>query len=150
MGVRYPTVAIIFLIVLSNCKKDAQGPTPLELICRGGWKINNAQLAGSGRQVLTDSCVRDNFFGLSPTDGRLPFGSLDQGPTKCDSSDLQNTYLRWNMNRDGTMFSTSIFLFPGNTSMEYHIMDLTEDRLVISTEMLDGGINQNVTITYTH
>ena len=147
---KVPAIAIILLIVLSNCKKNAPGPDYLALICRGAWKINNAQLTGSGMQVLTDSCIRDNLFGLSPTDGRLPYGNLFQGTILCDSAEVDITGFRWNLNRAGTHFQPSIFLFPGNTSFEYYIIKLTEDLLVVTTEMLEGGINQNVTITYTH
>jgi len=100
--------------------------------------------------VLTDSCIRDNTLALSPTDGRLPIGFLDQGPTKCDSSDVQLETFHWNVDNEKKLFYPSIFLFPGHTNTTCEILTLTENLLVVSTEMLANGSVQGVIVTYTH
>jgi hypothetical protein len=138
------------MIVVSACKKEARELPPEQLICIGTWKMIDAKLTGNGSQVLTDSCIRDNEFGLSPTDGRLPYGSLVEGPLKCDSTGNDIIVFRWNLDNATKIFQPSIFLFPGNTSFDYHIIELTRDKLVVSTEMFEAGAIQNVTITYVH
>jgi hypothetical protein len=150
-NLKYPIMAFILLMVLPNCKKDAGFTDLYPLMCRGGWKIIDAKLAGSGMQVLTDSCIRDNTLGLSPTDGRMmPYGSMNYGDILCDSTESSNGNWHWNVDNEKYIFIPGIFIFPGQTNITCYILELTEDKLVISTEMLYNGVKQKVTVTYTH
>ena len=147
---KFPAISFVLLIVLPDCKKSAVIPDLFPLMCRGGWKIIDAKLPSNGMQVLTDSCIRDNTLNLSPTDGRLPYGSMNYGAILCDSAEAQNGNWSWSVDNEKYIFTPGIFIFPGQTDILCYILELTKGRLVISSEMLESGIRQKVTITYTN
>jgi hypothetical protein len=100
------------VVALSACKKDSENtPSKADLLTSKNWRVS-AQTSTSTTTITggststnttnvyatTQACEKDNFYKFN-TDKTL---IEDEGASKCSSSALQITTLKWDFNSDQT------------------------------------------------
>ena len=142
-------VALVILVspYYTGCSKSDSKPskTNTELITQGSWKFSNAKVGGNDVSAFLQACQKDNIlvFAAAGT------GSLDEGPTKCNSSDPQTNPFTWNFASGETMLHVSTVLFTGGSS-DFTIVSLTDSQLVLSQNITVSGSTQNAVVTFVH
>ena len=145
-------LSISFLLVgfiLPSCKKDSNTPTPktkTTLISQSSWKFSSATAGGVDVSGSLQNCQKDNIltFNAGGT------GTLDEGPTKCNSGDPQVGAFTWNFQNSETILFVSATIFTGGSST-FNIVSLTETQLVVSFEYTpSSGPTVIVIATFVH
>jgi hypothetical protein len=138
----------LFLIFFSmiGCKKSSVHiKTNTELLTQSAWYFDNAKVGGTDVSPLLPTCQKDNILTFA-SNGT---GILDEGPTKCNASDPQQTPFTWSFLSSETILHVSTVLFTGGSS-DFNIVTLTETQFVISQNITVSGTTQNAVITLKH
>lgn len=149
-------LAAVTMAVLPACSKEdnfASSETKTELLVKTSWKFEKAEASPVGDiSSELEACQTDNLLiflaaSASSTSGT---GTLDEGPTKCDPSDLQSSSFDWELTNNGTVLRSSVPLFSGS-STDFTIVSLTSTNLVLSQQMtIDPYPATTVTLTLKH
>jgi hypothetical protein len=136
------------ILVFTACKKDSDNNTPktnTDLLVQGSWKFDNATVGGSDVSSLIQGCQKDNTltFAAGGT------GTLDEGATKCNSSDPQSSPFTWSFATNETVLHVSATLFTGGSS-DFNIVTLNETQLVLSQNINIAGTSQNAIVSFKH
>jgi len=93
------TILFVSISLVSSCKKDdaTTTKTPIQLLKDGTWKLNNITVSGV---PFIDSCEKDNTYVFGETKV-----TLNEGATKCNSSDPQTDELPYTLSSDGKTFN---------------------------------------------
>ncbi|MDZ4709174.1 MAG: hypothetical protein SH818_12315, partial [Saprospiraceae bacterium] len=130
--------------LLMSCSKDEK--TTIEILNAHPWKISSAVISPgitnpANGSVTTDllalagSCLADNVYSFTIDSKYI----ADEGPTKCNPSDPQQT--------SGTLsLSTDNKSFTANGTV-YTFQTVSENKLVYSFSASVNGISQTVTFT---
>jgi len=141
-------VAVGSFFLASSCQKNStdKEPTKTELITKTSWKFSKAEANGMDANSYIDDCFKDNTA-IFASDGS---GTLDEGATKCDSSDPQSSPFSWEFLNNETTLSVSGGLFAGQSG-DFTIVSLTDSTMVLSGTMpiTSNGITINVAVTVT-
>jgi len=139
-------VATLSLVVLFvSCKKSSDKKTNTDVITEASWKFDNATANGIDVSSLLKSCQTDNVLTFSSNGN----GMVDEGATKCDSSDPQTDPFTWNFASNETVLHVSTVLFTGGSS-DFTVVTLTDTQLVLSQNVTVSGSMQNVVVTFKH
>ena len=143
-------VAILLLASLSliSCKKSSDNSTAkskTELITQSSWKFDNAKVSGVDVSLLLQACQKDNILVFASAGT----GSLDEGPTKCNSGDPQTAPFTWNFASNETVLHVSTVLFTGGSS-DFTIVTLNDTQLILSQNITVSGSTQNAVVTFKH
>jgi len=139
-------VATLSLVVLFvSCKKSSEKKTNTDVITEASWKFDNATANGIDVSSLLKSCQTDNVLTFSSNGN----GMVDEGATKCDSSDPQTNPFTWNFASNETVLHVSTVLFTGGSS-DFTVVTLTDTQLVLSQNVTVSGSMQNVVVTFKH
>ncbi|HET9504792.1 MAG TPA: hypothetical protein VFO93_14710 [Hymenobacter sp.] len=105
------SLLLVLAAALGACKKDNEtAPGKTDLLAAKSWRIvsqsstyssssiNNGTAITSNKYAAKSTCERDNFFKFSSTGTLI----LDEGESKCDSSDPQKQHGSWSFNSDQT------------------------------------------------
>jgi len=149
-------LAAVIMTVLPACSKDddpAPTETQTELLVKSSWKFDKAEasLIGDISSQL-EPCLKDNLliFAAASASSTSGTGTLDEGSTKCDSSDPQTSSFNWELVNDGAVLRSSVILFPGG-SADFTIVSLTGTSLVLSQQMtIDPYPATTVTVSLKH
>lgn len=136
------------IIFFAACKKDSNNNTPktnTDLLVQASWIFDNATVGGSDVSSLIQACQKDNT--LSFAAGGT--GTLDEGATKCNSSDPQSSPFTWSFATNETVLHVSATLFTGGSS-DFNIITLTETQLILSQNINIAGTSQNAIVTFKH
>jgi hypothetical protein len=136
------------IIFFAACKKDSNNNTPktnTDLLVQASWIFDNATVGGSDVSSLIQACQKDNT--LSFAAGGT--GTLDEGATKCNSSDPQSSPFTWSFATNETVLHVSATLFTGGSS-DFNIITLTETQLILSQNINISGTSQNAIVTFKH
>lgn len=136
------------VVLFASCKKDSNDTkqkTKTDLLVQGAWKFDNANVGGADVSSLIQGCQKDNTitFAAGGT------GTLDEGATKCNSSDPQSDPFTWNFATNETVLHVSATLFTGGSS-DFNIVSLTDTELVLSQNINISGTSQNAIVTFKH
>lgn len=129
---------LICLFIASSCKKDI---SRTELLTSGRWKLIALQASFLGMTndayAEIEECEKDNLITFKP-DKTV---ELDEGPTKCKPDDPQiRTEGTWNMFDNDTKITLD--------SIDYNILELTENRFKINGSVMELGIVIAVEFTF--
>ncbi|MHA4845097.1 lipocalin family protein [Flavitalea antarctica] len=139
--------AVILLsasICLTACDKnddnDEKAKTNTDKLTLAAWKYDKASLDvnkdGTGDVPVPDSeieaCERDNLITFKADNT----GTVDEGPTKCASSDPQSTGFLWTFKTNETVINFPTAILAG-VDGDVTIVSLTETSLVLKREV-DG------------
>jgi hypothetical protein len=143
------SLAIVLLLSLffAACKKSSgdKAKTNTVLITQTSWKFDNAKVSGVDVSSLLQACETDNILTFS-TAGT---GTVDEGATKCNSSDPQTNPFTWNFASNETVLHISAVLFTGGSS-DFNIVTLNDTQLVLSQNITVSGSTQNAVVTFKH
>jgi len=133
--------------VLISCKKDddPDEKTNTELITAGTWRFGAAFIGTADVSSGLQTCQKDNtmVFAAAGT------GTLDEGPTKCNSADPQTVPFTWSFSSNETILNVSATLFTGGSNT-FNVVTINESQLVLSQTVTISGTPQNVTVTFLH
>lgn len=143
--------------MFSACKKDNEMSVKTELLTSGLWKIsaltidpafpiydNEFNIIGTTNDyfAMMDNCEKDDTRTFK-TDKTM---IIDDGLTKCDSSDPQKVTGTWNFNSDETVLTSTA----NGETLNFIIMELTDKVLKLKyTETVDSE-TATVNITFSH
>lgn len=123
------TVAVMLLsLAFSACKKSsAHVKTNTELLTQATWKFSSATVNGTDRSSSLQACQKDNIytFAVGGT------GTIDEGPTTCNSGDPQTIAFTWNFASNETILHASTTFFSGGSN-DFTIVTLSQTQLVVS------------------
>lgn len=145
-------LAFLSLVVLGSCQKEDGGTTPKtkqELIASSAWKYNDAKI-DSDNNGTGDLALPAGIIEACQTDGTLTFtangtGTVDEGPTKCNSTDPQTIPFTWNLGTNESVINFSSAVFAG-VGGDFKIVSLTDAELVLSKQMTVPPIPLPLTI----
>lgn len=125
------------LAFATSCKKDedssnSPAKSKTELITSGSWRVSSLVLGGTDIWPSQDACDKDDLS-IFKADGTY---IDDEGPTKCDSSDPQQSTSTWKFMNNETMLEID-----GDVGT---IKELSASKMVLETS--DAGLT--ITITY--
>ncbi len=144
-------LSFMLLTVQIACKKSSSNSTPpktnTQLLTQASWKFQSASISGSDITSSLPTCQKDNTMKFN-TDGS---GVLDEGATKCNSSDPQTTNYTWSFQSSETIIHASVVLFTGATTNDFTVNTLSETSLVVQFTYTNGiGPVQTVVATFVH
>lgn len=137
----------------TGCKKDddeePKPKTKSELLTGPNWRVS-AITNKIGANPPTDlyarqpSCSKDDFYKFTPE----KIFRLDEGATKCNTSNPQTTENAWDITADGGI----LLLFERKGSTEanlYEVVELSDTKLTIRQSDISGGQTEQFDITFT-
>ena len=135
----------ISILFLTGCQKD-DNPAPAaktktELISQSTWKFSAATVGGTNVSGSLQACQKDNIM----TFVAAGTGTIDEGPTKCNSGDPQTNPFTWNFVSSETVVHVSAVLFTGGSN-DFTIVSLTATELIVSQVIS----SQTVVVTFIH
>ena len=155
----YALVSLLFGFVVFGCQKDDidesdDGSSKMQLITSAAWKYDtavidlnsNGNFDNSDQQLPSgtpESCERDNMITLKD-DGT---GTVDEGGSKCNTTDPQTTSLTWQFKNDETVINIPDTLY-GAISGDINIIELTDTKLRISKETTIDYSGIKVAVTF--
>lgn len=142
-----PVIAIL-ISHLSSCTKKNDGDTTKpksELIVSSPWKFSKATILGVDASSYFEDCQKDNVATLQANGT----GTLDEGPTKCDSGSPQSISFTWALTNNETTLQVSTVLFSGGSN-EFTIESISSTTLVLSQVVTISTISQKVVFTFVH
>lgn len=146
-------LVVTLLFSLISCGKEDSKPllTDEELIGSGiAWKLNTVTANGSDVSSLIDDCVVDNLITFYAKSGGNT-GVVDEGASKCDTTDPQTTDFTWTYN-DATSiltFNSNIIDVPGSDG-EITVVSVNENELMLSQDIKIAGFTQTVLLKLIH
>jgi hypothetical protein len=138
-------VALISILFVA-CKKSSSHPkTNTDFLTQSSWKFDNAKVGGSDVSAFLQTCQTDNVLTFS-SNGT---GVLDEGATKCNSTDPQTNPFDWSFASNETVLHVSTVLFTGGSS-DFTIVTLNDSQLVLSQNIMVSGSSQTAVVTFKH
>ena len=133
-------ILAIFSFVFFSCKKDdssSPGTTNnTTILAQQSWKFNNAGLDpnkdGTIDQDVSSqvpACLKDNSVTFS-TDGS---GTVDEGATKCNTSDPQTLPFTWSFASNETLININGNAIAGKGG-QYKVVALSSTQLSLSKD----------------
>lgn len=144
----YLSVLLLALLMAGavSCKKKKSDPSPQERIL-GKWKITAFTMVSSTSPgtifdyyALMDNCLKDNFYEYR-NGGVL---IQDEGPTKCSSSDPQQTTGSYTLSADGR----TLTWVQGSDSTTLEVLELSNTTKKLKYTENDGGNEFTFEITF--
>jgi hypothetical protein len=154
MKKHYLALAVLGLVTIMfgvACNKDNNTPSKskTELLVQGSWKFKSATANGtdiSNQNPPFSACVKDNIITFSSSGS----GNINEGATKCNSGDPDNTPFTWSWMSNETIIHLSTVLFNGGSS-DVTLESITENELVVSQGYTPiAGPTYNIHITFQH
>jgi lipocalin-like protein len=140
------SVLLAATVFFSACKKSSSHPkTNTDFLTQSSWKFDHATVNGVDVSALLKSCQTDNVLTFS-SNGT---GTLDDGATKCTSTDPQTDPFDWNFASNETVLHVSTVLFTGGSS-DFTIVTLNDTQLVLSQDIMVSGSTENAVVTFKH
>lgn len=144
--------ALFFLMIFTACgkKNPVSELTKTALITASTWKYDNAGIDING-DGTSDSPLPSTVLTSCTTDNLITFksdksGSVDEGPTKCATTDPQTTPFNWELTNNETEMTFSTAIFTGLDG-SVKILELTATKFRFSKQVtLPGGIPIPVTV----
>jgi hypothetical protein len=130
-------------ITFSACKKDGdeeKAKTNTEKLTLAAWKYDKAELDvdknGTGDLPIPasaiDACEKDNLITFKANNT----GTIDEGPTKCNSSDPQSLPFTWAFKTNETVINFPTAIVAG-VNGDVTVVSLTETAMVLKGEIDD-------------
>jgi len=145
----FALLAFSMFLVTSSCSKNGGSVTVksnTELLTQGTWKFQSASASGTDVTSQISACQRDNILTFSANGN----GNVNEGPTKCNAGDPDNTPFTWSWLSNETQLRVSTILFTGGSS-DFTLNKLTESELTISQYITrPAGPSILISITFTH
>ena len=139
----YALALLLIGFVAFSCQKEADdngsgGKTKMDLITSAAWKYDTAaiDITGDGTtdQALPpgtiENCDRDNTITFKK-DGT---GTVDEGGSKCNTTDPQQTAITWQFKDNETVINIPDAIY-GGISGDFKILEMTETKLRLTKQV---------------
>ena len=133
------TILMLALVFVgTSCKKDDE-KTSKDFLTAHDWKLVSVKIGGIASTL--DPCDQDDFATFHD-DGEY---HLDEGATKCDPTDPQETTGTWSISDKTTPETLTIKYDDNGTQVteEYDITELTDASMVLTIEVPLFGTIEN-------
>ena len=121
------TVLCFATLFFTNCNKnDNPPPSNTDHITRSPWKFDKAMSGGADISGFVNACYKDNIITFLANGN----GTLDEGTTKCNSSDPQSVNFTWNFTNNGTTLNVTGGIFVGQSGA-FTVITLNETQMVL-------------------
>jgi Lipocalin-like domain len=140
-------------LILGSCQKDdsptVANKTKTELITSAAWKYNDAKI-DTDNNGTGDAALPAGLVEACTTDNTITFvnngtGTINEGATKCASTDPQTISFTWSFTSNETVINFSSAVFAG-FSGDFKIISLTETELVLSKQLTIPPIPLPITV----
>ena len=124
------TLLLALVFIGTSCKKDDE-KTSKDYLTAHDWKLTSVKIGGIASTL--DDCDKDDSVTFHD-DGEY---HSDEGATKCEPTDPQETTGTWSISSSTTPETLTIKYDDGGTQVteEYDITELTDSRMVLSIEV---------------
>lgn len=122
-----PTLVLTAGMLYSCSKEDTKPLTKTQLLSLANWKFKSAAANGTDVSSLLAACQKDNLM----TFAAAGTGTVNEGPSKCNAGDPDNTTFSWTFANNETQINVSAPLFANGTNT-LTILTLTETDLVVT------------------
>jgi hypothetical protein len=151
----FPKPALMLLLTAASftaCQKDdddEDSKTNMEKITLSAWKYDKASV-DTDKNGTADSDLPPGFVEACDTDNTLTFdddgtGIIDEGATKCNTSDPQSTSFTWSFTAGETKINFPTAVFYGIDG-DVTIKTLTETKLELMKEVTIPSLPSSVNI----
>ena len=121
------TVLCLTTLFFTNCNKnDNPLPSNTDHITRSPWKFDKATSGGGDISGLVNACYKDNVTTFLANGN----GTLDEGTTKCNSSDPQSVNFTWNFTNNGSTLNVTGGIIVGQSGA-FSVITLNETQMVL-------------------
>jgi hypothetical protein len=152
------TCAAILCLGFVACEKsnDEEKDTTAAkttLITTGTWKFSSAGI-DNNNDGTKDQDIPAAFILTCETDNIVTFktdksGVMDEGATKCATTDPQTVNFTWDFTNNANNITVSAGLFPGLDG-EAKIIELSSTKLTVSKNVTVMGITVNAIVFFVH
>ncbi|QIX61246.1 hypothetical protein HER32_08670 [Hymenobacter sp. BT18] len=139
-------LAIVASSAFFGCGKD-KDPAPKsksELLMAKSWRVTaQTETVGSNTQDTFSSeedCTKDDLAKFMANGIFI----ADEGKTKCDPSDPQQFAGNWTLTSNDSKLLITVFI----AAVEFDITELSENKLVLTTQDTDNGVVTTTRTTY--
>lgn len=134
-------------IIFSACQKktEPQTQSKSEMLTSSSWKFDKATSGGADVSGFINACYKDNIITFSAGGN----GTLDEGASKCNSSDPQTTNFNWTLTSNETVLTVTGAIFAGQSG-NFTIITLTTTQLVLEGTIASPGGNVTGQIHFKH
>jgi hypothetical protein len=153
----YILSAIVITGVLLGCSKNnAGGTTPktkTELLTQSSWKYDTAGIDANNDGII-DAALPAGYIKDCDRDNVLTFkndstGTVDEGPSKCDTASPQTTSFNWSFNSTQTVITSTSQLFSG-IGGDFTVHSLSETEFHLGKTVTVSGISINLALYLKH
>lgn len=127
-------LALVF--VGTSCKKDEE-KTSKDYLVAHSWKLISVKI--SGVSTTLDECDKDDIATFHK-DKTLHF---DEGATKCDPTDPQETTGKWSISASTTPETLTLTYDDGSQKEEYKITEIGDLKMVLTIDASGFGTIQS-------
>lgn len=130
------TLLLALVFVGTSCKKDEEKTTKDYLVAHS-WKLISVKVGGISTTL--DECDKDDIATFHK-DKTLHF---DEGPTKCDPTDPQETTGKWSISASTTPETLTLTYDDGSPKEEYKITEIGDLKMVLTIDVPGFGTIQS-------
>ena len=144
MNFSFPKITVLLLgaLCLAACSKSSSKKSKTEFISTSTWKFSQAGLDNNNDGTidvaapasLVEACLTDNLVTFKSD----KTGVVDEGATKCSSTDPQTNTFTWSLSADESQITFSGALIAG-ISGDAKIIEVTDSRFVLSKPLAISG-----------
>ena len=148
----YVFVLLSIGLIVISCKKSSDSPSKTQLLTSATWKYDTVAL-DLDKDGKPDTPVPPGYIASCSLDNTITFktdstGTLDEGATKCNSTDPQSTTFHWYFKNDNTLYSPDPIF--GGLSGDVTVSVLTSTRLEVIKLYSVSGTSVNVILDMKH
>jgi len=145
---------MICALLFSDCKKSSSGQSATQLLTSAAWKYDTGGL-DIDKNGSVDTPFPPGFIKSCETDNTLTFksdgtGTVDEGATKCNSTDPQTSPFTWSFKNNNTIINFPDTLF-GTLGGDVKVNSLTSSKLELQKEVnITSTTTANVILDLKH
>ena len=150
-----PILLLVFLLVACNKDKDEPQTRDVEtLLLNKNWKLTAFAISpaidlGNGltNDVLGtwDNCEKDNLYIFKPNNVFLS----DEGPTKCDTADPQQSTATWSYDKTSKLLSYCVGTTGACDSYSWIIAEINDSQFKATQPLSIGTTVYTLNVTFT-
>ncbi len=122
----FPVLCFTILSFSSCDKTDEALPSNSDHITRSAWRFDKAMSGGTDVSGFVNACYKDNVITFLANGT----GTLEEGASKCNSSDPQTVSFTWNFTDDGNTLNVTAGIFAGQSGA-FKVISLNETQMIL-------------------
>ncbi|SHI35292.1 Lipocalin-like domain-containing protein [Hymenobacter daecheongensis DSM 21074] len=146
--------ALLLAVPFTACKKDDdKAPSKADTLTAKSWQLtaSTITIVEPGSPTTTedaykalDDCEKDNFMKFNSN----KVLELNEGKTKCQTSDPQVQSGSWDINADQTKLYLNNASMGGSLAAQMDIVELSDSKLVLKSVVVEDGATATYNLTF--